>query len=95
MGAPRLVLFTTKTDPMSRERLGGFLGDGHLVDLQSAHVAMHGHPSPYLRDRTAFAFGREPALATVVDVLAWVDSQRPPGVMVPERNANVLAPLSP
>lgn len=89
----RVVLFTTKTDPASRERLGAYLADGRLVDLQAAHMAMRGVPSPYFRDRTSYTFGAGPAAAAAQSVLTWVTTQEPPGVVVPERNAVVREPL--
>ncbi|MEA3202244.1 MAG: hypothetical protein QOE90_3672 [Thermoplasmata archaeon] len=93
MAGPRVVLFTTKTDPQARERIGAYLPDGRLVDLQAGHMAMRGVPSPFLRDRTSFTFGAMPAAQCVDQVLAWVTSQEPPGVVVPERNAVVREPL--
>jgi hypothetical protein len=92
--APKVVLFVTRSDPQSRERLGGYLPDGNLVDLQTGHMAMKGGPSPFLRDRTAFTYGLDGALAAAREVLAWVDTERPPGVIVPERNARVVEPIN-
>ncbi|GEM_PF-4642776 len=93
MAGARVVLFITRSDPQGRERLGAYLPDGRLVDLQAGHMAMRGVPSPFLRDRTAFTFGAGPAAATVEQVLAWVASQQPPGVLVPDRNVQVTEPL--
>jgi hypothetical protein len=93
MAGPRVVLFTTRTDPQCRERLGAYLPDGRLVDLQAGHMAMRGVPSPFLRDRTAFTFGAGPAAATAEHVLAWVATEQPPGVVVPERNVHVTEPV--
>lgn len=93
MPAPRIVLFVTTTDPASRERLGAYLPDGRLVDLQAGHMAMRGVPSPFLRDRTAFTFGTLRAVQAAEQVLDWVGSENPPGVCVPERNVQVTEPL--
>lgn len=41
-------------DAAGRSRLGARLADGRIVDLQAAHVRMHGAPSPHLRDMLSF-----------------------------------------
>jgi hypothetical protein len=93
MSGLRVVLFTTRSDTSGRERLGAYLPDGRLVDLQAGHMAMRGGPSPFLRDRTSFTFGAGRASAAAEQVLAWVATQDPPGVLVPERNVHVTEPL--
>lgn len=76
---PRIVLFVLNADPKGVERLGAFLPDGCIVDLQAAHMSMRGHPSPLLRDRTSFRLAHEGACALAREIIAWVDSQRAPG----------------
>lgn len=75
----RVVIYTLKAEPNPVERLGAFLADGHLVDLQAAHMSMRGRPAPLFRDRTSFRLANGDALALAQDVLAWVATQRPPG----------------
>lgn len=88
------MMFTLKADPNPVERLGAFLPDGCLVDLQAAHLSMRGHVSPFLRDRTAFRLGGEGARALARDVLGWVDTQRAPGTALPADRARVLEELA-
>lgn len=76
---PRVVVFVLKADPKGVERLGAFLPDGCMVDLQSAHMSMRGHPSPLFRDRTAFRISNAQALNLTREVVAWVTTERPPG----------------
>ena len=76
---PRVVVFVLPSDPKAVERLGAFLPDGCLVDLQTAHMSMRGRPAPLFRDRTSFRLGAADAHALVREVVAWVDTQRPPG----------------
>lgn len=76
---PRVVVFVLKADPKGVERLGAFLPDGSLVDLQAAHLSMRGRPSPLLRDRTAFRVAHADACSLIRDVVAWVDTERPLG----------------
>ena len=72
-------MFVLRADANARERLGAFLPDGCIVDLQAAHVSMRGHPSPLFRDRTAFTLKHDAAQGLAMDVLAWVETQRAPG----------------
>lgn len=88
---PRVVLFSLKADPNPVERLGSFLPDGSLVDLQAAHLSMRGRPSAYLRDCTAFRLGGEGSRAIIQEVLAWVETQRAPGTALPPDKARLLA----
>lgn len=76
---PRVIVYTLKAEPNPVERLGAFLPDGCLVDLQAAHMSMRGRPAPLFRDRTSYRLAREDACALAQEVLTWVDSQRPPG----------------
>ena len=87
---PRVVLFALKADPNPVERLGSFLPDGSLVDLQAAHLSMRGRPSAFLRDRTAYRLGGEGARAILHEVLAWVETQRAPGTALPAEKARLL-----
>lgn len=87
---PRVVVFTLKADPNPVERLGAFLPDGSIVDLQSAHLSMRGRPSPLLRDRTAFRIANAEACALARDVLAWVSTERPPGTALKPDLVRVL-----
>ncbi|HVM46265.1 MAG TPA: hypothetical protein VM582_10045 [Candidatus Thermoplasmatota archaeon] len=79
---PRVVLFVLKADPLPVERLGAFLPDGSIVDLQAAHMSMRGRPSPLLRDRTCYCVANSEARALVREIVAWVDTQRAPGTAV-------------
>lgn len=76
---PAVVVFVLKADPRGVERLGAFLPDGSIVDLQTAHMSMRGRPAAVFRDRTAFRIANAEACALAREVLAWVDTQRPPG----------------
>lgn len=76
---PRIVVFVLNADPKGVERLGAFLADGCLVDLQAAHMSMRGTPSPLLRDRTAFRLANDGARGLAREIVAWVETQRPPG----------------
>lgn len=76
---PRIVVFILRADPRGVERLGAFLPDGSVVDLQTAHMSMRGRPSPLFRDRTAFRIATADACTLAHEVLAWVDTERPPG----------------
>lgn len=87
---PKVVVFVLNADPNPVERLGAFLPDGSLVDLQSAHLSMRGHPSPLLRDRTSFRVANGEATRLVRDVVAWVDSQRAPGTALKPGLARVV-----
>lgn len=75
----RIVVFVLRADPKGVERLGAFLPDGSLVDLQTAHMSMRGRPTAVFRDRTAYRLANDEARALAREVTAWVDSQRPPG----------------
>lgn len=75
----RVVVFVLHADPKAVERLGAFLADGSVVDLQAAHMSMRGRPAPVFRDRTSFRLANAEALALARDVAAWVETQRPPG----------------
>lgn len=87
---PKVVVFVLKADPNPVERLGAFLPDGCLVDLQSAHLSMRGRPSPLLRDRTSFRVANGEASAVAREVLAWVDSQRAPGLALKPGLARIV-----
>lgn len=87
---PRIVVFVLRADPRGVERLGAHLPDGSIVDLQTAHLSMRGRPSPLFRDRTAYRLASDEARAVARDVLAWVDSQRPPGTSVAPALARVV-----
>lgn len=87
---PKVVVFTLKADPNPVERLGAFLPDGSIVDLQSAHVSMRGHPHPLLRDRTAYRVANAEARGVAADVLSWVNSQRPPGTALKPDLARIV-----
>lgn len=39
---------------LTGQSVGARLADGSVVDLQAAHVAQRGRPSPHLRDVTSF-----------------------------------------
>lgn len=39
---------------LTSQSIGARLSDGRVIDLQQAHVALRGKPSPHLRDATAF-----------------------------------------
>ena len=75
----RVVVFVLPADPNPVERLGAFLPDGCLVDLQAAHMSMRGRPAPLFRDRTSFRLGGTDAMRLAREVVGWVDTQRPPG----------------
>lgn len=90
---PRVVTFCLHADPSPMERLGAFLPDGCLVDLQAAHLSMRGHTSPLLRDSAAFGHGGGAARALAVEILAWVDTQRAPGTALPPDKARILEEL--
>ena len=87
---PRIVVFVLNADPKAVERLGAFLSDGCLVDLQAAHMSMRGHPSPLLRDRTAFRLVAKDAAALAREVVAWVDTQRAPGTALDAKLVRVV-----
>jgi hypothetical protein len=86
----KVVVFVLRADPNPVERLGAFLPDGCIVDLQSAHVSMRGRPSPLLRDRTAFRVANGEATLVAREVLAWVDTQRAPGLALKPELARVV-----
>lgn len=75
----RIVVFVLRADPKGVERLGAFLADGSVVDLQAAHMSMRGRPAPVFRDRTSLRLANAEAMALAHEVTGWVDSQRPPG----------------
>lgn len=85
-----MVVFVLNADPKAAERLGAFLPDGCLVDLQAAHMSMRGRPSPLLRDRTAFRLANDDARAVIQEIVAWVDSQRPPGTALRSEHVRVV-----
>ncbi|HUR67693.1 MAG TPA: hypothetical protein VM370_00475 [Candidatus Thermoplasmatota archaeon] len=87
---PRIVLFCLRADPHPVERLGAFLPDGCLVDLQTAHMSMRGRPAPLFRDRTSFRLASEDARRLAREVLAWVDSQRAPGTALDPKLARIV-----
>lgn len=76
---PRIVVFVLNADPKCIERLGAFLPDGCLVDLQAAHMSMRGRPSAVFRDRTSFRLANDEARTLAGEIVAWVDTQRAPG----------------
>lgn len=92
---PRIVVFVLTSDPKGVERLGSYLPDGSLVDLQAAHFSMREKPSPFLRDRTSYRLGGEASRRTVQDVLAWVDTERPPGLALPAAKGRVVEEMAP
>lgn len=87
---PRTVVFVLNADPKGVERLGAFLPDGCLVDLQAAHVSMRGRPSHLLRDRTAYRLAQAEAQSLIREIVAWVDSQRPPGTALRPEHVRVV-----
>lgn len=91
MTPPRVVVFVLNADPNPVERLGAYLPDGSLVDLQAAHMSMRGRPAPLLRDRTSFRLGAADARSLAQEVIAWVDSQRPPGTALKAELVRVVA----
>lgn len=86
----RVVVFVLNADPKGIERLGAFLPDGCLVDLQAAHMSMRGHPSPLFRDRTAYRVANADARKLAAEIVAWVDSQRPPGTALDPKLVRVV-----
>lgn len=88
--APRVFVFVLRTDPHGVERLGAFLKDGSIVDLQAAHLSMRGRPCALFRDRTAFRLKNEEALRLAHDVVTWVDTERPPGTVLRTDLARVV-----
>lgn len=93
-GVPRVVVFVLTSDPKGVERLGSYLADGSLVDLQAAHFSMRERPSPLLRDRTAFRLGGEASHRVARDVLAWVETERPPGLALPPASGRVVEEMA-
>lgn len=88
--ASPVFVFVLKADPHGVERLGGRLDDGSIVDLQAAHLSMLGRPSALFRDRTAFRLRTGDAVKLAGEVLAWVETERPPGTMVRDEHAKVV-----
>lgn len=86
----RVVVFVLNADPKGIERLGAFLPDGCIVDLQAAHMSMRGRPSPLFRDRTAFRLANDEARSLAREIVQWVDSQRPPGTALDPKLARVV-----
>lgn len=85
-----VVRFVAHADPHPTPRLGAPLpGRGRLVDLQAAHFAMTGAPSPSLRDPDALR-ARADAAELVGKVVTWAAEEDAPGTTVPESAVRVL-----
>lgn len=90
MESPRVVVFVLHADPHRVERLGAFLPDGCMVDLQAAHMSLRGRPAPLFRDRTAYRLQTDAARTLAQEVLGWVDTQRPPGTALKPEMVRVV-----
>lgn len=63
----------------AQPRLAARLSDGSFLDLQAAHVALHGKSSPHLRDAHSFRL----AAAYGIDLLEELVTAAPHSAIVP------------
>ena len=55
---------------LTNQSVGAKLADGTVVDLQAAHVAMKGTPSPHLKDAVSFRLAASYGVDLVRELIA-------------------------